>query len=449
MTTIDFKDVQGLVFSGYNKNMHYASYYLLTIQDATHAREWLKNLIHQERITHGEERRTDGCLNLAFSYSGLSQLQKHLGGFELAFQEGMYSPRRSTLLGDQGENDPSKWQWGNDGNSIHILLMLYSPDATAHQQRKTAEEAAIIAGGMTFKCLDSVHPAEASGSSKEHFGFVDGVSDPLVEGFPKVTQSTNPQAPKVIATGEFILGHPNGYDGKLTQQPSAGSLGEQFGKNGTYLVFRQLEQDVAGFWTFINREANNQDIDADYLAAKIVGRWPSGAVVQANDRGDPKIVNNEFDYRDDPDGFGCPFGSHIRRANPRGIGLGETLETSIMVVNRHRLLRRGRSYGNFVEKPTQDDGGKRGLFFICLNANIERQFEFVQHTWINNPKFNGLYDEDDPLIGSYAAHNKNFTIPEQPVRQRICNFQPFVTVRGGGYFFLPGLNALKMLSEEQ
>lgn len=445
MTTINSKDVQGLVFSGYNKTMNYASYYLLTIQDSGRARQWLISLVNQQRITHGDERRTDGCLNLALSYSGLKQLQNNLSGFELAFQEGMYSPRRSTLLGDQGVNHPSNWQWGNDANSVHLLLMLYSADAVTHQQRKAAEEAAINASGMTItKCLDSVRLV-AAGGSKEHFGFADGISDPIVDGFPKAEPSANPQAPKTIATGEFILGYPNGYDGKITRIPGAGSQGETFGRNGTYLVFRQLEQDVAGFWSFINQEASNQGLDPSNLAAKIVGRWPSGAIVQAHDKGDPKIINNDFDFRDDPDGFGCPYGSHIRRANPRGIGLGDNVETSIKVANRHRLLRRGRTYGNFLDNPTQDDGQKRGLFFICLNANIERQFEFVQHSWTNNIKFNGLYDEDDPLIGSCATENKNFTIPGQPVRQRICNIQQFVTVRGGGYFFLPGLEALQML----
>lgn len=445
MTTINSKDVQGLVFSGYNKTMHHASYYLLAIQDPSRARQWLTILLNQQRITHGDERRTDGCMNLALSYSGLKQFQNNLSGFEFAFQEGMYSPRRSILLGDQGVNDPSNWQWGNDADSVHLLLMLYSADATIHQQRKAAEEAAINASGMTItKCLDSVRLVAAEGLSKEHFGFADGVSDPIVDGFPKAEPSAKPQAPKTVATGEFILGYPNGYDGKVTRIPSAGSQGH-FGRNGTYLVFRQLEQHVVGFWSFINQEASNQGLDPIYLAAKMVGRWPSGAIVQAHDKEDPKIANNDFDFRDDPDGFGCPYGSHIRRANPRGIGLGDNVEISIKIANRHRLLRRGRPYGNFLDNPTQDDGQKRGLFFICLNANIERQFEFVQHSWINNLKFNGLYDEDDPLIGSYATQNKNFTIPGQPVRQRICNIQQFATVRGGGYFFLPGLEALRML----
>ena len=163
-------------------------------------------------------------------------------------------------------------------------------------------------------------------------------------------------------------------------------------------------------------------------------------------------VSNEFDFRDDPNGTGCPFGSHVRRANPRGTGLGETIDDSLKVANRHRLLRRGRSYGDFLENPLDDGGNQnRGLFFICLNANIERQFEFVQHSWVNSIKFNGLYDEDDPLVGSYGSakpsFSRSFTIQDEPLRRRIYNFQQYVALLGGGYFFLPGINALRMLGE--
>jgi deferrochelatase/peroxidase EfeB len=154
------------------------------------------------------------------------------------------------------------------------------------------------------------------------------------------------------------------------------------------------------------------------------------------------------------DGIYRTFGSHIRRTNPRGQGLGAETEDSLKVANRHRIIRRGRSYGDYLEKPLEDDdndNGERGLFFICLNANIERQFEFVQHTWVNNLKFNGLYDEDDPLIGSFSStkpgFKRSFTLQDEPLRRRVCNFQQFVTLRGGGYFFLPGVKALQMLGE--
>ncbi len=181
-----------------------------------------------------------------------------------------------------------------------------------------------------------------------------------------------------------------------------------------------------------------------------MGRWKSGAVILPGETEDSKQVFNEFDFRDDPKGTGCPFGSHIRRSNPRAMGLGETIDDSLIVANRHRILRRGRSYGDFLGDPHHDVNAQdRGLFFICLNANIDRQFEFIQNTWINNIKFNAFYDEDDPIVGSYNSDNPNFprsfTIQDEPLRRRIYSFKQYVTLRGGGYFFLPGIKALDML----
>ena len=461
---VQMRDTQGLVFSGYG-SMPFCSFYLLHINDKDKTRSWLKSLV--DRITNGEPDQTarsnnTSSLNLAISYSGFDQLLEKKDSFEQAFQEGMHSSRRTTVLGDQGNNHPDTWDWGNDKKPVDLLLMLYSKDQKNHDKRQKEEEAAFKESGLSLvKKLETSNLGESGRFAKEHFGFADGISNPMVAGFSKSTKnpvSANPQTPQVIATGEFILGYPNGYDGKVTAIPKAGTLGEEFGVNGTYLVFRQLQQDVKGFWTFINNEANTQGIDPDYLAAKFVGRWKNGAVVAPGDTSAPDTVSNDFDFSDDLRGTGCPLGSHIRRANPRGQGLGveevlkDNINTSLKVANRHRILRRGRSYGNFLEKPLEDDDkGERGLFFICLNANIERQFEFVQHTWVNNLKFNGLYDEDDPLIGSYASSDssfkRSFTLQDDPLRRRVCNFQQFVTLRGGGYFFLPGIKALRMLGE--
>ena len=120
--------------------------------------------------------------------------------------------------------------------------------------------------------------------------------------------------------------------------------------------------------------------------------------------------NNNFDFRStDKDGLKCPFASHVRRSNPKD-ALDTDRKTSISVANKHRMLRRGRSYGKPLTenlKPVDclkavDDGEKRGLHFICINADIAHEFEFIQNAWINNPKFNGLYDERDPLVGSHT-----------------------------------------------
>jgi hypothetical protein len=159
---------------------------------------------------------------------------------------------------------------------------------------------------------------------------------------------------------------------------------------------------------------------------------------------------NTFTYADDdPGGYGVPIGAHIRRANPRGTGLGTTTDESLTVARRHRLIRRGRSYGPRIENSFQDDGKERGLFFISVNANVERQFEFIQHAWMNTPFFGTLYDEVDPLIGDPSRTTRqqtDLTIPGHPIRQRLQGIPQVVTVQAGGYFFLPGFRALQFLS---
>jgi deferrochelatase/peroxidase EfeB len=156
----------------------------------------------------------------------------------------------------------------------------------------------------------------------------------------------------------------------------------------------------------------------------------------------------------DPHGFHCPIGSHIRRTNPRD-ALGNQPDKSLDLSNLHRMIRRGRAYGPpLIEDmdpaklvKTQDDGVERGLHFICLNAAIDRQFEFVQNQWANNPKFGELYDDPDPLIGVLDGDNATFTVQDQPIRHRCSDLPRFVHMRGGAYFFLPGLAAIRMLAE--
>ena len=158
------------------------------------------------------------------------------------------------------------------------------------------------------------------------------------------------------------------------------------------------------------------------------------------------LKTNNFAYFDkDPHGLACPIGSHIRRSNPRD-ALGPDPPTALNSANRHRILRRGRSYGRHLENPMVDDGADRGLHFICLNSDIERQFEFVQQTWINNPVFAGLDGEVDPLVGNLKKGDAIFTVQAEPLRHRVHNLSRFVVVKGGSYFFLPSIRALKYLA---
>jgi Dyp-type peroxidase family len=226
-----------------------------------------------------------------------------------------------------------------------------------------------------------------------------------------------------------------------------------FGRNGTYLVFRQLAQDVSKFWNFIDQATRTASGKSDSsaqekLGAKFVGRWESGApLVLSPHRDKPSLGSeNNFEYLStDPHGSACPIGSHIRRANPRD-SLGPDARTALNTANRHRILRRGRSYGHRLANRMMDDGKERGLLFICLNSDIQRQFEFVQQTWINNPVFGGLDQEVDPLIGNLAKGDAVFTVQGEPLRTRVHNLSRFVTVKGGSYFFLPSLRALKYIA---
>jgi deferrochelatase/peroxidase EfeB len=172
----------------------------------------------------------------------------------------------------------------------------------------------------------------------------------------------------------------------------------------------------------------------------MVGRWPGGTSLTVSPDSDPGPgpVDNDFRYHRDGDarGLGCPVAAHVRRANPRdSLDPRPGSEAAVRVNDRHRLIRRGRQYG-----PLPD--GELGLHFLCLNANISRQFEFVQHTWLNNPAFAGLQDSPDPIAGHHPPGGGVFPVPADPVRHRLLDLPRFVRLRGGGYFFLPGVRAL-------
>jgi Dyp-type peroxidase family len=314
-------------------------------------------------------------------------------------------------------------------------------------------------------------------NSKEHFGFNDGIGQPVIADKEKARQAQRTGHATELPPGEFLLGYINDYgviaEGPFVESardprnllpvipPSAQSLSDagdihDLGRNGTYLVFRQIAQHVADFWQFLDASTRKPDGSSDLeartrLGAKFVGRWPSGEPLVASPTHDPhaegEVTNkNDFGYaQTDANGFACPIGAHIRRANPRD-SLGPDPEMARRSANRHRIIRRGRSYGTRLANQLVDDGDKRGLHFICINSDIERQFEFVQFTWINNSTFGGLYNEVDPLIGNLDRTDGVMTVQADPLRVRVHNLRRFITVKGGAYFFLPSISALRYLA---
>jgi Dyp-type peroxidase family len=461
---LEFDDIQGIVFSGYGKKP-FASYLVLQVVDAVGARGYLGQLAGS--LTSGRDRPAERCINLALTATGLRALgvdDDTLQTFPLEFREGLAgSDTRSRTLGDVGESDPSHWVWGGPSRRAHALLMLYA--RTEHLLRELVEQQHEAMRGA-FTCLHTQSTLSLP-DRREHFGFADGIAQPVIEGSER--PSLLPFAR--VKAGEFILGYENEY-GKLPFVPNAapaldrgGHLSDcqtegvrkALGRNGTYLVVRQLEQRVHAFWSYMREAAAEHGGDdessagAVRLAAKCVGRWPSGApLVEAPEQDDPTLANHDaFGYfLRDRRGQRCPIGAHIRRANPRDSLEPDPIQSK-RVVDRHRVMRRGRSYGKGIDLPwlcERDDGEERGLIFIAVNSNIRRQFEFIQQTWINNAKFAGLYDEVDPLIGEQNDEHASFSIPSEPVRQRLDGLPNFVRVRAGDYFFLPSLRAVRFLA---
>ncbi|MGH2792358.1 MAG: Dyp-type peroxidase [Actinomycetota bacterium] len=461
---LELNDIQGLVVRGYG-NLKTAKFLLLGIHDAPAARRWLMSVTGL--LTPADTRPERAAVNVAFTAEGLGKLgvpPDAIRGFSFEFRDGMTSSHRSRVLGDLEDSTPERWVWGGPSTGgIDVLMLLYARDAD-ELELLIADVNRERSGVAEVATLETVPLTD-----REHFGFHDGVSQPAIEGLGRADSPSN-----TIRAGEFILGYLNEY-GLLADSPTLdrsadptgllpvspqGNGTTDLGKNGSYLVVRQLVQDVPGFWSFVDRAAqaldgDGHDGDPVELAAKMMGRWPSGApLVSSPDRDDPALSDeNDFAYHHlDPHGHRCPKGSHVRRAHPRDSldpdpGSGK----SIAIGKRHRILRRGRQFGSWVsplastgERGADDD--ERGLYFMCLNANLARQFEFVQHTWINNPKFDGLYDDADPVVATRSTTGKSFSLPAAPVRRRVTGVPSFVTVRGGAYFFLPGIRAVRYLA---
>lgn len=417
-------------------------------------------------------------------------------GMPFAFRMGMGG--RGQILGDPCP-EARDWYWDDNLEScspVEAVLMLYA-DSPAALDRMTMIHRALLAnhGGAIQTQIDCAPAfADVERIDFEHFGFRDGISQPAMRGVGRSTRGLPER--DIQEPGEFIIGYRNnsGYypmsptlpaeadiagalpvviDGNLSRFPDFGDsdLAEarrDLGRNGTFLVLRELRQDVEGFDRFAKEAAETlntggyrdlykvtgQVPDAGWIKAKMMGRWQDGRPLIGNPVNndaeasrDPEERENDFTFgADDPQGLACPFASHIRRTNPRDSKHpGDPAEQ--IVSNRHRLLRRGRPY-------VRKESGEKGLLFACIGTDLERQFEFVQQFWANAPAFHGLDNEPDPIIGadstdtrSGQARPRHFSIPTAVGPVRIDGLRSFVETKGGGYFFMPSRSALSWLSE--
>ena len=327
-------------------------------------------------------------------------------------------------------------------------------------------------------------------TNKEHFGFSDGFGDPVFEGQftpaaerlraiggGKIDRDQNWRA---LATGEFLLGHPD-----EAQEVPGAAMPIDFSRNGTFMAYRKLHENVGAFSAYVAAQSKiyggvmgiaDPDEASNTLRAKLVGRWPDGVplmaaptytdwiafgrrLAEATAKDDKAELARialqyvDFKFRPDPDGATCPVTAHMRRVNTRdtldpSINWADPKSTGASVLNnRRRILRRGLPYGA-VDPTTPDNAGEHGIIFLAVCSSLFRQFEFVQQQWLQYGLDFNAGNDTCPLLGNHGPDAK-FVIPGDAKTGRqpfVCDRLPqLVEPRGGDYFFVPSMTALRMI----
>ena len=506
---LESDQIQSLLFGGLGFMPHGQVLLIDLAANPPGVRAWLKAIAPDVAFDDGRRLRHKAVVTLALgpgALAGAGLPADALETFPAAFLDGMTGPGRARILGDDEAGDG--WWWGAD-RPHDAALLVYGVDQEAVTALVGKIAALTLEHGHTV--AHSIDLATVPDEVHEPFGFLDGVSQPVIRGTYQGLR--NPDSIHLVEPGEFILGYPDNRgnlppgpallgiddpdnrlpihcDGTGSFSTSVVDAPREIGRNGSFLVIRQLEQDHDAFWSYCEDQAESLKhrlpapyvIDKDFIGAKMIGRWPNGSSLVRNpylpygapglttskptrrpesnpagvapsiaaapadppDPGsaasDPNAADNDFLFgAEDPQGLRCPYGAHIRRANPRD-SLDPGSQDQIDISNRHRILRVGRAYA-------PAEGQKPGLLFMCLNGDLERQFEFVQQTWLGSETFHGLSGERDPIAGNAGACSAGFTIPTRDGPVRLKPLSRFVTPRGGGYFFLPGKTLLAFLSE--
>jgi len=406
-------------------------------------------------------------MGVSLSATGLVALHPEVADALVAFEafwkgplgdrldEGGRITSTAALLGDVGTSDPTSWLIGGARRPpVDALLTLAADDQETLRERVLREQWEATHAGLEVMPLggtDGDGPLaqygsvlhNADGKRIEHFGFVDGISQPGIRGVHDAARGS-----PIIAASEFMLG----FSGERRPQ----TLGPRpmpapWMRGGSFQVFRRLRQDVAGWWHKMDK-LSDQDSAPEDVAAKAVGRRLDGTPLAPNANSDDL---NDFTYQGDEDGTHTPLYAHIRKMNPRC--------NDVFRERGHKLLRRGLPFGPPMDRRKPDDN-ERGLLFNAYMASIEDQFEFLQRCWANDPRFPsstfaksnpkpgpaaGRADGLDPVIGysADAAYRRHGATAVQGVPP--LAFGGFVTTTGAVYAFAPSRTALHLLAGDK
>jgi deferrochelatase/peroxidase EfeB len=415
-----------------------ARYEFLTFRNPSAGREWLAGMI--DKVGTGESvgaaSPDSRWVTVAFTRTGLKALgveESSLATFPEEFRQGMAA--RAEIIGATGANHPDHWVGEVASPALHAIAILFARDA-AERERSKLQHVKYLSGINGVAVLSSLDLGAIPpfGCAHEHLGYRDRLSQIAIEG---AADQPQPGTGPPIKPGEFFLG----YEDESGLQPALPQP-EVLSRNGSYLAYLRLQEHVGAFRDFLRQQGATRE-EQELIAAKLMGRWRSGApLVLAPLKDDPALGadmqrTNDFNYgKMDPLGYACPVGSHIRRMNPR-----DTAEN----VRRRRMIRRGGTYGPPLPEGAAEDGVERGIAAFIGCASLVRQFEFAMNVWANDPKFKDLGNERDPIIGTQDG-TFDMTIPKRPIRRKIEGLPAFTTIRGGAYFFLPGIRALRLLA---
>ena len=414
----------------------------------------IKGAIHQlsgnlktakQHLVQAEEFKTTGvdggiirCFMLAFAgYQALGVAAKAPGAAGDAFHAGMKS--RRVVLNDTLE---STWD-AHFQQPVHALLLLADDDNDRLQAERDSVVASLQAVGVTILGEEvGDQQRNGRGVGVEHFGYVDGRSQPLLLAEDVAREKLNNDGMSMWDPA---------FPADQVLVTKAGAV------QGSFFVFRKLEQDVLGFKRKEEGLADSLGLhgDAHELAgAMMVGRFEDGTpVVLRNEAGMGGDVPNNFNYDDDTTAVKCPFHGHVRKTNPRGTGGFE----SIAVERRHIMARRGITYGEREPGMCDRPEGEVGLLFASFQTSLENQFEFTQIRWANDPGFPKPVGPPvptpapgtDPVMGQVATPANTQQTPLQwgdpATAKQAQSFGGFVKLKGGEYFFAPVVSTLRTL----
>jgi deferrochelatase/peroxidase EfeB len=435
---VDLHDIQATVLRC-RPEPYFGTHLFLHINDRHGGREFLRRLAPHVDSAADWWNAADAWIAVAVSYPGLVALgipDDSLRTFPEAFRVGMAA--RAERLRDSGANDPRHWDPPFGSGQIHIQVSIVSD--SEDKWRRSMETARQQYRGFSGVTVLLSQDFGAQPGSLNPLGYKDGIGQPAIEGSGV---EPLPGQGQPIKAGEFILGYP-GEAGVALAMPYPDVLG----RNGTYVGLRKYQSRVGAFNRFL-RENGQTDEERELLAAKLVGRWRSGApltLAPTKDDaalGEDPLRNNDFTYANDPQGKQVPLGCHMRRMNPR-----DTKMPVLTDVNIHRIIRRSTTYGAPYD-PTAlseyDDDRPRGIYFLFISAKAMSTLEFLQQEWVNDGTFMNLGNERDPTVG-LQEEGATFTIPKESVRRRIHGIGTFNVLRGGEYLFMPSLSALNWLA---